>query len=310
MNRDKPIDVLSVGELLIDLMSTDYVENVELAINFKRLAGGSPANFGGNLKRLGMNAHLISSVGNDAFGNYLVKYVEDIGLKTDGITRMPAPTTIIVVTKSKEVSDFEAYRGADAEILPHHFPDALLEKTNIFHTTCFALSKNPAQMSILDAAKRAQQFGAQLSIDVNYAQKLWNDTAQARDIVGWFANHGAFIKCSEVDWQRLYGSELINPPLALDYFTQLGANEVCITLGDKGCWATDGNQSFFLESRPVLVNDTTGAGDAFWSGYVCGRLNNKTLKESMQMGRRMAELKIESKEGLPNAINFESLLEI
>ncbi len=308
MKLGKMIDVLSVGELVIDLMSTDYAESVEAATNFKRMAGGSPANFGSNLKRLGMNAHLISAVGNDAFGNYLVKHVENLGLETQYIARVATPTTIIVVTKSKQVSDFEAYRGADAEILPTHLPDALLEQTSVFHTTCFALSKNPAQTSILNAAARAKHFGAQLSIDVNYAQKLWTDTEQARNIVGWFANNGAFIKCSEVDWQRLYGSELNNAPLALDYFTQLGAKEVCITLGDKGCWATDGKKSFFLESRPVVVNDTTGAGDAFWSGFICGRLNNKTLEESMQMGRRMAELKIESKEGLPNAIDFESLL--
>ena len=131
MKLGKIVDVLSVGELLIDLMSTDYVESVEAATNFKRCAGGSPANFGSNLMRLGMNAHLISAVGNDAFGNYLVKHVESLGLDTQYIVRVAAPTTIIVVTKSKQVSDFEAYRGADAEISPAHLPDALLWR-NIF----------------------------------------------------------------------------------------------------------------------------------------------------------------------------------
>ena len=83
------------------------------------------------------------------------------------------PTTLILVTRSKTVSDFEAYRGADTHILPSQISDTMLSNAAIFHTTCFALSLNPAQNTILDAASRATTLGCRLSIDVNYAQKIW-----------------------------------------------------------------------------------------------------------------------------------------
>ena len=200
--RNKKIDILCVGEILIDLISTDFADSMDEAESFKRIPGGSPANLGMNMKRLGNNVRLVSSVGNDDMGDFLINYVQKLGLDTVSMKRVNVPTTIILVTRSKNVSNFEAYRGADCQILMSQMPQSLLKNVSIFHTTCFALSKMPAQANILRGAKRAVENGCVLSIDVNYAQKIWQDQKAAQAVVAEYCSHGAFVKVSEVDWER------------------------------------------------------------------------------------------------------------
>ena len=288
----KNIDIISVGELLIDMISIDFAERMDEVETFKRIVGGSPANLAMNMKRLGSNVRLISTVGHDDMGNFLMNYVKNLGLDTSLMRQTNIPTTLILVSRSKNVSNFEAYRGADARISMSQMSDDILGQTAIFHTTCFAMSKKPAQTNILRGAKRAVELGCQLSIDANYAQKIWQNTTEAQRIVAEYCSHGAFVKVSEVDWERLYGSKLEDPKTAAEHFLNLGAKNVCVTLGGDGCFVADTEGGHFLAARKVEVKDTTGAGDAFWSGFLRAKLDGLPIFEAAKAARKMAELKL------------------
>ncbi|MEM9849687.1 MAG: carbohydrate kinase [Bacteroidota bacterium] len=291
--RTKSYDILCVGELLVDMISTDFADDLSQVEQFKRIQGGSPANLAMNMARLGNQVGLVAGVGQDDMGDFLIQNVEQVGVSTQHITRTSTPTTLVLVTRSKEVSNFEAYRGADCELEAAQFPDELLRSTNIFHTTCFALSKPPAQNSILVAAEKAAQFGAQLSIDLNYAAKIWQARAEAQKIVADYCAKGAIVKISEVDWERLYERPLQDAAAVGQHFLNLGAKVVCVTLGGDGLWVISKSERHFLPSRPIEVKDTTGAGDAFWSGFLTAWLDGKPLLVCAKSGRNMAEFKIQ-----------------
>ena len=302
--KTKTIDIICVGELVIDMMSADYAETMDEAVLFKKLPGGSPANLAMNMKRLGKNVRLVSTIGKDDFGNYLLDYLQHLDLNTEFIFRSALPTTLILVTKSLTVSNFEAYRSADCQINLSQLKDGLLKQAAILHTTCFALSKKPAQTNIVKAAERAIGFGCQLSIDVNYAQKIWEDRVEAHRIIHKYIGYGAFVKCSEVDWERLYGAKLTDATAAAQHFLDLGAKEVCMTMGSEGCFvANRKGEKHFLETRKIEVKDTTGAGDAFWSGYLTARLDGNNLLNAAKAGRKMAELKITNDGPLPPKVD-------
>ena len=306
----RTIDILCVGELLIDMISTNFAESMDEAEFFKRIPGGSPANLGMNMKRLGNEVRLVATVGTDDMGNYLLHYAQKLGLNTEFIRQVALPTTLILVTRSQQVSNFEAYRGADCHISLGQMSEKLLKNVSIFHTTCFALSKKPAQTNILRAAKRATEVGCRLSIDVNYAAKIWQDRTEAQQIVAEYCQHGAFVKCSEVDWERLYGSKLTNAEQAAQHFLNIGAREVCVTLGGEGCLVASNTEGVhFLPTRPVDVKDTTGAGDAFWSGYLTARLDGQSTHNAAIAGRRMAELKLAHFGPLPAVVKREQIYE-
>ncbi len=296
-------DVLSVGELLIDFISTDYVDSFEQAQGFRPLPGGSPANMGSNLHRLGQRVGLVASVGRDDMGQYLLHYVDGLGMDMQGVRQVDVPTTLILVTKSRTVSNFEAYRLADCQITAAQLPESVLDGVKILHTTCFALSLDPARSSILTAARYVAARGGRVSIDANYAQKIWPDQADAQAVVADYCALGAMVKVSEVDWERLYGHALTDNAAAAAHLHGLGAELVCITLGDKGCYVSRGEEQHYVPSRPVDVKDTTGAGDAFWSGFLSAHLDGHPLLHCALAGRKMAETKLQVFGQLPKNIN-------
>lgn len=285
------IDILCVGELLVDFITTEFAETLDAAKTFERIPGGSPANLCMNMARLGNTAYLAAAVGKDEMGTILLRYVEKTGVHTAHIAQVDAPTTLILVTRSAEVSNFQAYRSADKMLTSRQIPFGKLPEISYFHTTCFALSLEPARTVIMEAAERAQRNGCKLSIDANYAPKIWPNQAEAQRVVTEYCRMGAIVKFSDVDWQRLYGNQH-TPEQAIEHLLMSGASEVCFTLGDKGCWVATDDERHFLPARSVEVKDTTGAGDAFWSGYLTARLDNKSILHSAMAGRKLAEIKL------------------
>jgi len=299
LTRNRPFDILSVGELLIDFMSVEFADSLTDISTFQRHPGGSPANLCMNMARLGNKTKLVATVGRDDMGQFLLDYVKTLPIDCTDLNQVATPSTLILVTRSKSTANFEAYRGADCQISPPQIKEEILKKVSIFHTTCFALSQQPAQITILEGAKKAVDLGCQLSIDANYAAKIWPNRAEAQKIVAHYCSMGAIIKMSEVDWERLYETPLDSPKKAIAKLLALGAKEVCITLGEDGCWVANGKERKFLPARKVVVKDTTGAGDAFWSGYLTALLDSHSLINRAKAGRNMAELKIGKLGSLP-----------
>lgn len=302
-------DILCAGELLVDMITAEFANSLDEAENFKRIPGGSPANLCMNMARLGNKTVLAATVGNDDMGTVLKNYVARLGVDVSNVAQVDEPTTLILVTRSATTSNFQPYRAADYMLSIRQFPYTRFSDISIFHTTCFALSKKPAQNVLLEAAEKAKRAGVQLSLDANYAEKIWPERSAAQRIVSEYCRLGALIKVSDVDWARLYGEAPSSPDAVIEHFLKMGAREICYTLGSDGLWVGNDSEKHFLPARPVEVKDTTGAGDAFWSGYLTAWLDGKSLLERATAGRRMAELKLAHFGPLPDKVDRAAIYE-
>ena len=309
--RHRPIDLLAVGELLVDLISEERGTLAEVG-RFVRHQGGSPANLARNLALMGKRVALIACVGNENLGRFLRDQVEAAGVLTDHIVIDPvAPTSIVVVGRTAGTPDFIAYRDADIVIRPEHLPDDVLAQSTLYHTTCFALSREPAQSSILDGAHRAAAAGCILSIDVNYAPSIWNDRAEAQRVVADYCRDGAFVKLSQDDVARLFDDDGIAPDEALRRFHDWGARLVCLTQGAAGSlvsWDRGGARAH-VAARSMTVADATGAGDAYWAGCLSAWLDGHAPDRCACAGSRLAALKLAAVGPLTEAITPETLYE-
>jgi sugar/nucleoside kinase (ribokinase family) len=308
--KERAIDILSAGELLVDFITAEFVQTLEEASLFKRIPGGSPANLCMNMARLGNKTMLAASVGTDDMGTVLRQYVGRLGVDVTYVLQVDEPTTLILVTRSAAVSNFQAYRGADALLSIRQFPYSRFEEISIFHTTCFALSKSPAQQVIMEASEKARRAGVQISLDANYSEKIWPDRREAQRLVAELCRLGAMVKISDVDWIRLYEDEKSTSDTVIDHFLKMGATEVCYTMGAEGCWVGNTNERHYLPGRPVEVKDTTGAGDAFWSGYLTAWLEDKSILDCAKAGRNMAEIKLGHFGPLPDQVDRALVLTV
>lgn len=309
-NNIRNIDILCVGEVLIDFIGHQNDVLINETRDYHRYLGGSPANVAMNCKRLGLNSTMVSAVGNDGFGEYIFKRLEEVGINPENIKKLDnKSTSVIFVSKSNGTPDFIAYRDADCSISEDQITDKMLSQTKIYHTTCFALSKNPAQTTILNKAEEAFKKGCKLSIDLNYAKELWNSKEEALNIIKTYCKFNPLIKISEDDMLRLFEKQLPHEEI-FKFFHDLGVDTICLTLGSNGVkLAQLGKEIIELPAIKVeKVMDTTGAGDAFWSGFLFAYIKEKPIEECLQVALKLAALKLQNVGRLPDNINILSKL--
>ncbi|WP_116105702.1 carbohydrate kinase family protein [Lewinella sp. IMCC34191] len=307
-------EIICTGELLIELITLEYADTFRAADTYRRYPGGSPANLAANLALLGQRVGLVATVGEDDTGTYLLNELRDRGVHTQFCRRVPLPTTAVLVTKSTEVSSFEVYRSADAAIGNEQIPAEYLSDCQVFHTTAFALSREPARSTILECAARVVATGGRLSIDANYATKVWPDRREALRVIdsylalGVTGKHGTLAKFSDVDYQCLFQEAIQKPEAAVAKLLDRGAGVVCLTLGERGCYVSSGGPPFHVPARSVAVQDKTGAGDAFWSGFLAGYVAGKDWEYCALAGRAVAERKLVTVGPMREALSLEDLV--
>ncbi len=306
----KTIDIICIGEVLIDFIGHEVNTSINRTKDYHRFLGGSPTNVAVNASRLGLKSVLVATCGQDGLGDYIVRKLKANEVNTNYISKLEtAPTSVIFVSKSTETPDFIPYREADCNILEHQLPDELLEKAKIFHTTCFALSKNPARETILNRARKAKELGLQLSIDVNFSERIWPNREEAKQVIKEYLSNDPLVKLSEDDCYRLF-AEVKSEDYIFDYFHNLGATTICLTKGKNGVVLSDKNHGlFFQEALPINeVKDATGAGDAFWTGFLYAQLQQINLEDSISIAQKLASLKLQNVGRLPDGIDFKEYL--
>ncbi|HZY33079.1 MAG TPA: PfkB family carbohydrate kinase, partial [Rhodanobacter sp.] len=82
--------ILCFGEALIDLHA-DGLDARGFAARFTPFAGGAPANVAVAASRLGAVATFVGSVGEDLFGDFILRALESEGVDTSGVGRQPQP---------------------------------------------------------------------------------------------------------------------------------------------------------------------------------------------------------------------------
>lgn len=309
---EKTIDIICAGEVLIDFIGHEVNTSITRTKDYHRFLGGSPTNVAVNAARLGLKSVLVATCGQDGLGDYIVRKLNKNDVITTYVRKSDKePTSIVLVSKSTSTPDFIAFREADCQIDQSQIPEELLEKSKIFHTTCFALSKNPARTTILENAKKAKELGLQTSIDINFSERIWPNREEAKEVLKEYLSTDPFVKLSEDDCYRLF-AEAKTEDFIFEYFHGLGASTICLTKGKDGVVLSSVEHGKFNQKAMLVddIKDTTGAGDAFWTGFLYAQLLNKNLEETITIAQKLAVLKLRNVGRLPEDINFQEYLNI
>lgn len=307
----KSIDIICIGEILIDFIGHEVNTSINRTKNYHRFLGGSPTNVAVNASRLGLNVVLVASCGQDGLGDYIIRKLKSNNLDTNAIKKSEfTPTSVIFVSKSTETPDFIPYRQADCEIMDDQLPDEIIKQAKIFHTTCFALSKNPARTTILKKAKKAKQLGLKLSIDINFSEKIWPNREEAKEVLKEYLANDPLVKLSEDDCYRLF-TEHKTEDYIFDYFHSLGVTTICLTKGKNGVVISDLNKGLVFQNAMEIdkIQDTTGAGDAFWTGFLFAQIQKYSLEESLTIAQKLATIKLQNVGRLPDNITISEILQ-
>lgn len=141
------MDVLAIGELLIDFTEENKTENGYPVIAAH--PGGGPPNFLAACVKYGLKAGFIGCVGNDVFGRLLSKTFVDMGVDVTGLKTASEAFTTLAFVHNDESGDrdfsFSRKPGADTLISEADIDTKLIDDTTVFHFGTLSLTDEPSR---------------------------------------------------------------------------------------------------------------------------------------------------------------------
>jgi len=300
---------VAAGELLVDFISRQPSTPLAISASFGKFFGGSPANVAVNMKNLGIDATLISKVGRDGLGDFLVTTLEGLGIDTRFVSRhSTVPTSMVVLTAGQSPVEFIAYRSADTQLEQGDIPGALLDGCTVFHTTAHGIARNPTRDTILEAFTHASHRGKMTSFDPNYSSSYWPDREEAMEVISRFLSCATFCKPSLDDCERLLGPR--GEGEYLEALHRMGVKHIMLTRGRDGAVFSsfDGTRETYPAREVPCMVDPTGAGDAFTAGFFAALLRTGNFQRAMETGIRTAAISIQHLGALAPLPKVEELL--
>jgi len=255
-------DVYSIGEMVID-----FIPGSEEA-SYIRKAGGAPANVAIAVAKNGLSASMCCKVGADDFGRFLMKTLEEYHV-TAACPKLceEAITTMAFVSLAEDgerMFTFARKPGADMFLSEEEVKEEDIENSAIVHAGSCSLSAEPVASATVKAMRLAHEKGKLVSFDVNYRNVMWKDdiaacTAAVMDILKYVD----LLKISEEEVEMMGGEEALAGLMEKNGITLL-----IETLGSEGAKAFFKGQEIRVQGRKVHAVDATGAGDAFWGGFL------------------------------------------
>ncbi|CAA9496996.1 MAG: Glycosyltransferase [uncultured Rubrobacteraceae bacterium] len=291
------LDVLTVGESLVDFISHEFRISLRTADRFSRYLGGQPANVAVYVAKLGGRSAVVTKVGADYFGEFVEDQLGRHGVSTEGLHRAPGePTTSAFVTRTVNVPDFQVNRGADALLSIREVPDELVERARAVHTSAFALSRDPQRLAVRRAMRLGARLGKVVSLDPNYDPRVWPDREEAWEVLAEVLPYVTVVKPSLEDARRLFDPNMSDDALeeaCLDTFHDLGARVVVMTRSGGVVDVSDGDSVERVGPLPkVEIQSVTGARDAFWSALLVAHLDGKSWPACVRFAHEVAALKL------------------
>ncbi len=301
------IKVIGLGAL-----NTDHIYNVERILSEGEAVVGSAASFPGGsaantlygLAKLGVKAGFAGVVGGDAEGKVLLSDFQKVGVGTSQISVKQGAKTGSVVCLSDRAGRRALYvmPGANNMLAIDDLGLDYINRTEMLHLSSFV---DDSQFQVMIEVIKKLDLSVKVSFSPGalYAARGLRALAPilARTYV-LFINHSEMRKLTGKDFTA--GAEIC---------LEQGCQIVVVTLG-KGAsyknvmaaaYIRDGNNEYVVKpASQTRARDTTGAGDAFTTGFLYGLLKGKGLKECGQLGDIAAQLaisKIGARAGLPTA---------
>lgn len=262
-------DVSSLGEVLIDFTPADSTGDT--IPKFEQNPGGAPANVLAALSSLGKKTAFIGKVGNDPFGDFLVKTLGASGINIEGVVHTDDASTTLAFVHLDDSGDrtfsFVRNPGADMLLNAAEVNYSIVEQSKIFHFGSISMTDEPASTATIKAVMLAKANGKLISFDPNLRISLWNNLKQAKEKFLIGLTYADVLKISEEELEFITGTdELIKGSQQI--FLEYGVRIILVTLAEKGCFVRKGDIVVSVPGYLADVVDTTGAGDAFLGGFL------------------------------------------
>lgn len=322
----KRYDLITMGRSSIDLYANEVGAPFVEIKSFAAYVGGSPTNIAVGARRLGLRTALLTAVGEDPVGDFVLHFLQQEGVDTQFIPRKPGYRTSAVVLGIEPPDKFPlVFYRADAADVQLTIDDVLatpIDDCAVFEISGTGLSREPSRSATFFAAERARAAGAKVFLDLDFRPDQWHDPrafgVMVRAIlplvnvaIGTEDEVKAAV-LTEAGGVRVEHSQMTGAEVAGDVdqavraLLAYGPEALVVKRGAAGATVfTQAGEVIQAPGFPVEVYNVLGAGDAFASGFIYGYVKGWDWYRAARMGNAAGAIVV-TRHGCANFMPYEA----
>ncbi|CAN7213331.1 bifunctional 5-dehydro-2-deoxygluconokinase/5-dehydro-2-deoxyphosphogluconate aldolase [Bosea sp. LjRoot237] len=292
------LDLISIGRSSVDLYGQQIGGRLEDMASFSKAVGGCPTNIAIGTARLGLKSAVITRVGDEQMGRFILEQLQREGVETKGVVVDPKRLTSLVILGVRDEKTFPLifYRTdcADAALDESEIDEAFIASARAVVVTGTHFAIPNAAKAQRKAIAIARRHGRKVVFDVDYRPNLWG-------LAGHAAGEERYIRSDTVtehlqailpDCDLIVGTEeelhaaggSEDTLAAIRDIRALSKATIVCKRGPMGCVVFPGVIPASIEDGikgpgfPVEVYNVLGAGDAFMSGFLRGYLRDEPIE--------------------------------
>jgi len=321
------LDLISIGRSSVDLYGQQIGGRLEDMGSFSKAVGGCPTNIAIGTARLGLKSAVITRVGDEQMGRFILEQLQREGVETEGVVVDPKRLTSLVILGVRDEKTFPLifYRTdcADAALDESEIDEAFIAsaKAVVVTGTHFAIPN--AAKAQRKAIAFARKHGRKVVFDVDYRPNLWG-------LAGHGAGEERYIRSDSVtqhlqailpDCDLIVGTEeelhaaggSEDTLAAIRNIRSHSKATIVCKRGPMGCVVFPGSIPDSIEDGikgpgfPVEVYNVLGAGDAFMSGFLRGYLSDEPIETCCSWANACGAFAVSRLLCSPESPTFEEL---
>jgi fructokinase len=273
--------IVALGEVVSDIYRGEEISAVELGLVAR--PGGAPANVAVAARRLGSEAAFVGSVGEDLFGDFILRALESEGVDTSAVGRQSPPTRTslafveIGADGDREFTFYRSNPAADELLSPEDVAEEMVSGASFVNFGSIPLIREPVRSATHRIAEHARKLDVPVAFDVNFREHLWESAEAAREAVDPLLDLSTIVKLSDDELAPLLGTGDVQE--AAGMLLDRGVSLVLVSKGPEGAFYATKEFSGEVPTFDVdEIVDATGAGDAFLAAALV-HLSDSPLEE-------------------------------
>jgi sugar/nucleoside kinase (ribokinase family) len=273
-------EVACLGILVADVIAKPVVGLPErgklgLVDEMSLHSGGCAMNTGNALGKLGVKTAVLGKVGDDGFGDFLVKRLAAHGVNIDGVvkdTAVNTSATMVMLSPDGERT-FIHYIGANAVYGCGDVRYDIIQKSKILHLAGYYLMPSLDGEPSAEVLKKAKAMGVTTSLDT-----CWDSKGRWLSLLEGCLPHLDYFLPSIEEAKMITSKE--NPRDIAAFLIDKGVGTVALKMGEKGCFVKTGDTEITVPPFRIDPVDATGAGDSFIAGFLAGVVRGFDLEQT------------------------------
>lgn len=295
------LQLLTLGRVNFDLYAQQHGVPFSDVQGWDAMVGGSPTNVALAAARLQVRAGVLTAIGQDLVGSWVLRSLERQGVNTQFVARKPGVHTSLALRAQLPPDHplaFYRHDPADIHLTDEDLIAAPVDTVPTLLVSADALARGTTRNAASRAVRRARAGDrTTIYLDLDFRETNWADGLGYASTVGPIVDDVHVVIGTEEEFAVLLGRD---EPGGTDHITDAvdrrlspsREHVLLIKRGAQGARILDGESQIDVPAFPVTEASSVGAGDSFAAGLIAARLNSSDWAESGRFAAACAAITV------------------